>query len=147
MYSNAPRQLIYFDARTKEWIDLNNMPTERAFAACGVVSVDGKPKEVVVAGGEASGSYLKDVEILTVSTLQWRTAKQSLPVSQSRATSVQYGDTFLVVGGQISASAELDTVYMYNPATEGWTLMPNRMRKSKHGVAAMIMKPGDFQPC
>ena len=61
---------------------------------------------------------------------------------------VQRGDTFLVVGGGgHNSTSNLDSAYEFNPATENWTLMPQRMNQGKHAASAMLVGPEDFPKC
>ena len=62
------------------------------------------------------------------------------------ATSLQHGDSFLVIGAH-NATSNRDTVYRFNPATEGWTLVPGRMARIKHAPAAFLVGPEDFPAC
>ncbi len=73
--------------------------------------------------------------------------KGHYPFKFRASTSVQYGDTFLVVGGHDETAADRDAVYAFDPQTENWTLMPERMSGPKHGVAAVLVGPGDFLRC
>ena len=59
-------------------------------------------------------------------------------------TSLEYGDTFLVIAGHTADEKDLDTIYKFEPETEGWTLMPERLARPLHGVSAIPVYPGEF---
>ncbi len=124
------------------------MSTARHFPGCGVVSDNGVPKSVVVVGGGNTDTSVAfdTAEILDLATLTWKPAKQAYPLRLLYSTVVQRGDAFLVVGGK-NATSNHDAVYEFDPATEGWTLMPQRMVQHKHRVAALIVGPQDFPKC
>ena len=60
--------------------------------------------------------------------------------------SVQYGDTFAIVGGA-SDGLHRDTVYLYNPATEEFDLLDERLSVGKTYTTAFIVSKGIFPEC
>ncbi len=63
------------------------------------------------------------------------------------AATVQYGDTFLVVGGFVPGAGQLSTILQYNPATEGWIELPGRLSTARDTVTAMLVEPESFPGC
>jgi N-acetylneuraminic acid mutarotase len=57
----------------------------------------------------------------------------------SLATSVPFGDTFLLVGGETTNGSKLSTIYRYNPEDDSWTLLDSRMKEGKRNVIAMLV--------
>jgi hypothetical protein len=47
-------------------------------------------------------------------------------------------NTFLLVGGYDGAN-DLDTIYLYEPSTEGWTRLPATLGRGRGKVTAMLV--------
>lgn len=71
-----------------------------------------------------------------MTTLTWR---QGPSLDIALTTSVEYGDTFLLVGGFEDGPTELDTIYEYDSANERWKLRPERLSEGKDTVVAFIV--------
>ena len=100
-------------------------------------------KEVVYVGG-----YLRDdaTEIFSLETLSWRDSTP-FPSEIRYTTAVPQGKTFLVVGGYISNTAsDLDTIYRFDPDSESWELLPQRLEETRSDFPAFYV-PEDFVPC
>ena len=102
---------------------------------------------MVVVGGLYGIGYLNTVEIYDVSTGKWRSGTNPYPRTILGATGVQYGDTFIVVGGAVGALEETEHVYRFEPDTEGWTLMPERLPGPMKHVGAFVVSPEEFPEC
>ncbi len=83
-----------------------------------------------MAGGTSSDGFLTHTEIYNTRTQEWREGP-TLPQPICCMASVQYEDTFLLVGGDINSAEELDTIYQYNQTSETWTLRPERLSTPK----------------
>ena len=63
--------------------------------------------------------------------IHWAISAKPLPEPIARASVVQMGRSILIVGGRkILAGQEIedmDTVYLFNPVDEEWTLLANRL--------------------
>ena len=70
----------------------------------------------------------------------------NLPIPISDAASVQYKDTFLLVGGKTTA-ADLDSIYMYEPDTDTWKQLEERLPEAKNDAVAMSVSPSMFTEC
>ncbi len=126
------------------------MKHARNLLACGVVrNADGEAKSVVVPGGSTSESAGQDVvEILDVGTMTWRFGKHRLPHGLFASTAVPYGNSFLLVGGlERHGGPAVDAVYKFDPETENWILMPQRLNRPKHAVGAVLVRPDEFPAC
>ena len=71
---------------------------------------------------------------------------RNLPIPISDAASVQYKDTFLLVGGK-TGGADLDTTYMYEPDTDSWRELEERLPEAKNDPVAMIVSRSMFTEC
>ena len=70
----------------------------------------------------------------------------NLAIPISDAASVQYKDTFLLVGGKTSG-ADLDTIYMYEPDTDTWRELEERLPEAKNDPVAMTVSRSMFTEC
>ena len=117
------------------------MPTARYAMSCGLVkNSSGVAEEVVVFGGNNKTHNLDTVEIYSLGEKKWRPGQHRLPAPSSLGNTLQYGETFLSVGGS-------DTVYKYEPGTESWTPMTEKLDGAKYGVAPFLVHPGEFPEC
>ncbi len=63
---------LKLDLKTKRWKKLPALPTGRPAVTCGLVSKDGNPKRIVVAGGfSPTWKAIDTVEVLELATLTW----------------------------------------------------------------------------
>ena len=70
-----------------------------------------------------------------------------MPADIRLGASVQYGNTFLAVGGYDDDNEQyLDTVYMFDVEEESWILMPQRMEEGRWELPAFLV-PDDFASC
>ena len=93
------------------------MPTLRARLAAGVV--DGK---LYVAGGESPPNRFDTLEVYDPATDTW-IPKASMPTARSNLVGGVVGGRLYAVGGESgtrSAPERLDTVEVYDPATDTW---------------------------
>lgn len=122
------RSAHLYDFERDEWELLPPMRFARRAAACGVTRRrDGGEggdtvTEVVVAGGEDYSTEFRLVEIFSVEERQWRLASP-MPLPVEFASTVQYGDSFLLVGGYDNANDEfLSAIWEYLPEDDDWVL-------------------------
>lgn len=106
------------DVTTGGWIRLEDTSYGRARHACGIIETEEGVPEAVVAGGYGA---LTSVEIFSFETMTWREGPEMPKPVDSAARcgdtkfeliffnceylSLQYGDTFLVIGGHDGASS------------------------------------------
>lgn len=93
--------------------------------ACGIVSNQAGEKELVAAGGR--GSVVNVVEIYSIASDMW-TIVNPLPAKIDNAAAVQYGDSFVMLGG-IVGTTNLKTIYKYNKNDDCWTLLDAELEK------------------
>ena len=126
------------------WSSLDDMIDDRYDHTCGVVENGEKGKEVIVVGG---GEYSQKVLIYNVDLFQWRPAGSDLPAALDNAVAVHYEGSFILVGGQSSAEEFSDAIYMYNPATEDWTVLEDSsLGAARAHLSAMLVDKSAF-PC
>ncbi len=93
----------------------------------------------MVAGGHSIGEYLDDSEIYNTATREWRQGP-TLPQPIAYMSSVQYEDTFLLVGGEISGPYP-DAIYQYNQTLETWIIREERLSTPKGFLGAVLAGP------
>ncbi len=87
-------------------------------------------------------------EMFNLDSLKWRRGPSMYDVGQPGA-SIQYGDTFLVVGGKmddIYAEGER-TVYVFDPEDEEWVSTGKYFSDMETGYLSGILIPEDFIEC
>ncbi len=87
----------------------------------------------------AGGSLSRYTEIYNTATREWREGP-TLPQAITYSASVQYEDTFLLLGGYDSG-LYLDTIYQYNQTLETWILRPETLSTPKYSMAAIFASP------
>ena len=99
--------------------------------------------EVVVAGGVQTRSS----EIFDLNINEWRIGPP-LPVTYylESATSVQYQNSFLIVGGRDSFLGYQDSIIKFDPVNYGWQMMPQRLQRKRCEFAAFLV-PDDLFQC
>ena len=97
--------------------------------------------DIVVAGGydRPESEYLDDCEIYNTVTRVWREGP-NLPQPLSFMSSVQYEDTFLLVGGQ-NLDQKFDTIYQYDQTSETWIIREERLSAPKSVMGAVLAGP------
>ncbi len=97
----------------------------------------------MVAGGEykvdTNWHPSSHTEIYNTATQEWRKGP-TLPHPIDDMSSVQYEDTFLLVGGR-NSSHEIDTIYQYDQTSETWILRPERLSIPKDDFGAVLTGP------
>ena len=94
-----------------------------------------------MAGGFHNGQgILKVTEIYNTETRAWRVGPP-LPEPLYYVSSVQYEDTFLLVGGYGDISGTLDTIYQYDQTSETWILRPERLSTGKRFMGVVLAGP------
>ncbi len=141
---------LKLNIRERKWKKLPSMPTGRHGPGCGVVSEKGVPKRVIVTGGHVHQRIGKGphritnrVEILELSTLTWSMGSP-LPQRLHFHAGIQYHDTFFLAGGHEGRRA-VNTVYRYEPRSGHWELLPYRMSRPAHAMAAFPVSRKAFK--
>ena len=71
----------------------------------------------------------------------------SLPTVSHRASSVQYMDTFVVVGGYSDGTGNLDTILKYNTNNDTWSELPEKLKKARSDHTAIMVDRSIFPEC
>ncbi len=83
--------------------------------------------------------YFSHTEIYNTATREWRDGPP-LPQTFRYMSSVQYEDTFLLVGG-FNGEEWIDTIYQYNQTSQTWILREERLSAPKARGAAVLAGP------
>ena len=98
----------------------------------------GHPSFLVTAGNTT--------DILDLDTLTWSEAP-ALPAYIKDATSVPFGDTFLVVGGMLPDSYIADTVYEYDVQGRDWITRPERLPIARGRGTGVVVVSSNAMKC
>ena len=128
--SGSNRAFI-FDWRDETWTEIDQMLFRRRGPACGLAG-----RNVVVAGGSGFGEVTS--EFFNVDTGTWSRGPD-LQRSIIFAASVQWQDSFLIVGGYASSASYLDSIYQFDVLGNGWVLRPERMSIGRMDLAAIMV--------
>ncbi len=89
-----------------------------------------------MAGGY-NGGYQSHAEIYNTATQMWRQGP-ILPQPNAAMSSVQYKNTFLLVGGY-NSKHYLDNIFQYNQSSETWILRPERLSRARDWMGAALV--------
>ncbi len=117
------------------------MPTARMEFSCGVVG----DRYVIAAGGDNTTHVLDSVDVLDTETMEW-SAGPSLPWPISFAASVQYDETFALIGGYSDAfnGGSLDDVLLFNTDITSWIFTGETLTRPKAYVTAFPVAKETF---
>ena len=89
----------------------------------------------MVAGGDIPG-FEASVQIYDIASGTWRLSDQFLPHYLRESEVVQYGDTFLIVGGHDGDmySDTSDEILQFNPDDETWLVREERLSSPRAGA-------------
>ena len=134
----ATKDLAYLlNIYNAEWTKLPNLHEKRFGHICQPIKGG---KEVLAIGGLGKSS----VEAFSFESLSWRRVG-SLPVGIGYArNAVEYGETFLIVGGLESAedNALSDAIYEFVPSDYIWIERSEKLKKAKAGHLSLPLKSG-----
>ena len=63
------------------------------------------------------------------------------------AASVPYGDSFLLVGGEMCGGDYSDRIVQYEPVSETFAELDSRLSRPKSSVTAMLVNKSIFPEC
>jgi hypothetical protein len=138
------QETFLFNTVTHSWSQLENISSGRRFGTCGVITRLSGEKEVVFANGEGKGGYSHSTEIFSFNTMKWRPGPK-MPMVSDMSFGVQYGDTFLAVGGYHD-NYLLDSILKYDVVHDTWIQLESRLKSSK-GVYNAFLLPDDYVSC
>ena len=118
------------------------MPTARSECQAGLVTYPDGTTGILVAGGYEQSSS----EFLNLQTLIWE-PKPSLPIEIYWGASVQYQESLMIAGGDSPTSTDdLNTFYFFNPKSDDWELLDQRMDYGRRILTAFWV-PDKFAKC
>ncbi len=130
------------------WDELTSspMPGARRYTHAGLATRDNGDQELVVAGGEFNDTS----DILDLKTMMWRDGPK-LPFDLQNGASVEFGSTFLLVGGySILGGNVMESIIEYNPGpsigNESWTVRNETLKMARQDFAA-FMVPNNYVAC
>lgn len=126
-------RVFEFDPNTQEWTEKNLMPA--AQGAHVAVTVDNK---IYVIGGERARAALNTNQMYDPIADTW-TARAPLPTAREHLSAAVLDGKIYVIGGRkLSDGAldNLDTVEVYDPATDSWDRTIAPLPRTSGGLAA-----------
>ena len=113
----------------------------REWSHAGLVKFKNGPEVVMVAAGD----HTNTVEIFNLGTWEW-SYHTSWTEYRAGGMSVPYGDTFLVVGGEISSGDYSTEILWFNLDTEAWETRPEVV-PSQTAYSAAFFVPNSYIRC
>lgn len=127
-----------YDPATDTWTRLPHLPTRRHHLTA--VAIDGK---IYVAGGSlivGEGEYGSDggttnvLEIFDPATNTWSQG-QPMPTAREAASGIAANGCFHIFGGEVPDADVLLAHEVYNPVTDTWAKMPDKMPIPVNGIS------------
>ncbi len=75
----------------------------------------------------------------------WRTGPSLASFDQ--ASYAQFGDTFVVVGGEDPGDNSIDTIYQFDHINYDWILMDQRLEVPRKNYPGIVAVPDEFVTC
>ena len=111
------------------------MTVEREYCQAEFVTYPDGFQGILVTGGYDKVTS----EFLNIDTLTWE-PKASLPYDIRSASSVKYGDGFLVIGGvSLGFGGNLDKVFYYDTVSDSWVEMEMKMDEGRVTFPAFLV--------
>lgn len=129
-------------------VNLESSPDIHYYQACGLVTKDSGELEVVVAGGRQLSNMAYDTcSILSLTSLTWRQGP-SLPHAVQDMASVQYGSSFVILGGFDPQTNDMFTnILLFNSSSSpSWVVLPQSLTHAK-GSSAAFLVPDEAVNC
>ena len=137
--------VFFYNKIARNWTIGEKLNYERSCAAAGLVTLDDGSSIVVVTGGDNQAN----TEVFDFTTETW-TEGPRLPAAYAElrgAESVQYGNTFLIVGGtKASSNVGTNTILTFDPVGYDWVQLPYEMQYERRFFTAFFV-PDDFISC
>jgi N-acetylneuraminic acid mutarotase len=136
-----------FNTDNISWTPLPELPESRSRTHAGVAALpDGRKVFVVAGGANDRGQTLKSSEILELDKEgTWREGPP-LPRSIQEGSSVQFNDTFLVVGGRNWRNVDSAAIFKFVAEEEGerWEEMPQALQVGRSLHTAFLVPESFF---
>ena len=141
------RRTYFYNHLQNEFSNGPELKFERAGQVSGMFVDEYGDKFLIVAGGKVyvDGEFLhsKSTEILDLQNpVEWKTGPE-LPFTVYHASSIQYEDSFLVVGGIDESRKALSSIIKYDVGNEEFVKMPQEMKTPRSDAAAFLI-PDDY---
>ena len=152
MVGGEAGEAVYgWDELTHRWTNPGQLPDfpggYRDFEVCGVATRSDGLKEVVVTGGSINGTAYQETHIFSPQTGQWRPGAD-FPVPIEGAEAVQFGHTFIVVGGFVDQrEGSYDNIWMWEPDTLTWTDTGKKLALGRAPRGGAFFVPDDHVTC
>ena len=119
-----------FNQNGNTFSQIPNLLEKRDRASVGLINGE----EIVVAGGSGS----KTSEIFNIATNEWRQGPD-LPINGDLCctSSVQYGNSFLIVGG-FNGGVQ-DSILRYDSSNHKWVTLPQKLDTGRDNFAAFLI--------
>lgn len=125
------------------WSALPNLAVTTYSTHAGLVTYPDGRVEVAVAAGIGTAA----TQFFSLDTQTWRRGP-NFPVDiLEGGSSVQYGDTFFIVGGNDENEAAQRSIYMFNVESEEWELLPHMLAIPRANQPAAFLVPKGFIGC
>ena len=144
-------KIHHFDTTTQLWSEWPILPQTSSLNQGGIVTYLDGTKHLVVAGGNIGAkigakSEISSTFIMSLETMTWR-AGPDLPQPRREGVSVQFQDTFLIVGGISSGDANYQNdIYQFNSNLEIWTKRAEKLITKRANFAAFFI-PQEIAQC
>lgn len=119
------------------------MKDERTKYQSGLVTYPNGDKGILVAGGKTK---VTTTEFLNLQTLTW-SPKASLPFDISWGSTVEFGQSFAIIGGVSDTRGyELNTILYYDPESDSWRVLDKTLKKPRQQFSAFWVSD-EFAKC
>ena len=142
-FFRGAHETYIFDSDVQEWHKGPSMNHKHQIGHTGLVTFkDSGRKAVIMAGGFEQDT----TEILYLDENNWISGP-NLPVNRYSGTSVQWGDTFIIVGGstltQRGNANNLKDILKFNVVNGTWTELDQKLQTGRRDMAAFLV-PDSF---
>ena len=141
------KRVLKFNTNTKTFTNIGNVLNQyKAFPACTLFQ-----EKVIIAGGkDLSGKFSNSTEIINLNNLtKAHTAGNLVKARYNHGIGVVHVDnkpTVVAVGGFNDDDFFIDSIEMWNPATETWTMSSMTLSKPKYSFAMLSLPTRQLCP-
>lgn len=128
-----------YDPAADRWAHAR-LPMSECRVHCGVAVLD--EKLYVVGGSNQFGKRLNTMEIYHSASDSWIKAPNGMSQCRQRCGVSVLGTKICVIGG-LGRSEALKTVEVYDTLSGRWSVMEDRMRQTRCGLASVFFDPAD----
>ena len=136
--ANPSRDTFIFDVNEHTWTDGPRLNSDRERSPAGIVTFPNGTQMITV----VSGSVEQTSEFMNLDENRWHYGPD-LPYHISNAASIQLENTFLIIGGQ-NWTSYLDSIWMFDPNTENWSQLEQKLTTVRVYTKAAFLVPDEF---